>query len=189
MVDLDNEYKVLYEKWNNAEKEYSVAYKTSINSGLGRALFDKKTRDTQGISNLKADIELERIRKESDRLDSIKNEKYNTFYDLNQRKLKFEYENRHLCRECFYQPANKLTCEFCGEIFYAKSRMQKYCHYGCLKKGYIKRRRERYKNSLKGRECPNCKGVFTANRINMIYCSKACKQNFYRKRKLGTVTN
>lgn len=91
----------------------------------------------------------------------------------------------------------QIPCKWCGELFwtqYYKSytqcrevnrRMQLYCSDQCANKAKAdrrKKRRERQRRMLPF-ECPECGQVFIPNRMDQRYCSVACKQKAYRKRK------
>jgi endogenous inhibitor of DNA gyrase (YacG/DUF329 family) len=51
---------------------------------------------------------------------------------------------------------------------------------------YKRKKVERYLKSLE-RNCPGCSKEFTAKQKKMFFCSNACRQMAYRKRKKGEI--
>lgn len=108
----------------------------------------------------------------------------NETWEDRQLRLKKEYEE-YISGKRYFQYAFKLICAYCGEEFYCKNRMQKYCCYRCVNDNYIQKRRER-KALEKQKICSMCNKKYTAKKKDSLYCSDACKQKAYRIRKRDT---
>lgn len=94
------------------------------------------------------------------------------------------------------------SCDFCGNPFEPHDARQKYCSAACKQATYrrnvdslvgsawrqkaqIEAAVETKRNTLKEVTCPVCNRVFTAEiiRTQLTYCSAACKQKAYRKKR------
>ena len=91
-----------------------------------------------------------------------------------QEELKQEYEDGNRCEDIY-----KITCWKCGEEFYCKNRIARYCSYRCVNDAQIARRKER-KRLERQKVCRVCNKAFQAKRKDSLYCSPACKQKYYR---------
>jgi predicted nucleic acid-binding Zn ribbon protein len=78
-------------------------------------------------------------------------------------------------------------CAYCGDMFKGVRADAKYCSYRCVNDAYIERRRERARlRRANAKACAVCGSpVEQASGFVKIrrYCSNACKQKAYRKRK------
>ena len=163
---------------NLAEAEYEKAYQQQTATSLAYG--------TCSINHPDDKKRLEELWKRLEDTDRIAAEKYSIAYKLRQKLLKLIFETQE---SYVYRKVLRVSCSFCHNYFYTYSKTRRYCHYGCVKQGYLKRRKERYLESLKGKACKMCQKTFTANRKDMVYCSKSCKQLSYRKRKLLPISS
>ena len=74
------------------------------------------------------------------------------------------------------------NCTLCERTFYSSYRATVYCGYWCMYTTYKRKKVERYLKTLE-RKCPGCAIEFTAKDRRMDFCSNACRQRAYRKRK------
>lgn len=80
----------------------------------------------------------------------------------------------------------KLICKHCGLEFLASRINTKYCSYRCVNDSYIERRKAKVTANRK-RFCVVCgNSLEQTNAKPVLYCSPACKQKAYRKRKALT---
>lgn len=170
---MDKSKEELNSKLNLAEAEYEVAYHLQRAAAMAYGTCAIKSPEDKKRLN-----ELWENCNDTDRKAA---EKYAVFYEIRQKLLKLAFETQE---PYVYRRVLRVSCSFCHKPFYTYSKTKRYCHFGCVKGGYLKRRKERYFESLKVKICKCCHKTFTAKRKNMMYCSKACKQLSYRKRKL-----
>lgn len=123
-------------------------------------------------------------RKEYKRGDYRMYDKSNSRYHKcdDQKRLKLQYEKEQA--EPYishYMPVRKVSCAFCGDVFYTDNVRRKYCSGRCVNDAYMERRDKR-KQDEREKVCPICGNFFTAKTKATIYCSQACKQKSYRRR-------
>jgi hypothetical protein len=174
---MDKSIQELDSELNRAEAEYERTYKLKIAAAMAYG--------TCAINSPDDKERLNELWEKSRTADLNSAKKYAIVYEIGQRLLKLVFENQSAS---VYSKVLRVSCSFCHEYFYTYSKTKRYCHFGCVKRGYVKRRKERYIASLQGKSCKCCHKQFTANRINMFYCSKSCKQLAYRKRKSLLIT-
>ena len=164
-------YDEIVQRLKKSEEEYDVACKRSDNACLACG--------TYGLNHPEDKEKIEELRKAWYELDDISAQKYSALYWAKQDYLKYEYETQ---KPYTYNPVHKIQCSYCKQYFYSKSHRKLYCQYGCAKRIYFQRRKDKHYKKLEGRKCIKCDIVFKAKRMNMVYCSKACKQKAYRGR-------
>lgn len=170
---MENSKEELNTELRLAEAEYEAAY------NLQRTVY--LAYGNCAINSPDDKERLKELWKKCNDTDRKAAEKYAVFYKTKQKLLKLVFETQH---PYVYSKVLRVSCSFCHNYFYTYSKTQRYCHFGCVKEGYLKRRKERYIESLKGKTCKCCQKTFTSRRKNMVYCSKGCKQLSYRKRRL-----
>ena len=77
----------------------------------------------------------------------------------------WERENQDTLMEYFIDgdpSVRRIQCEYCRKVIYTQTRNRKYCSY----------------------TCPCCGEQFLPIRADARYCSNACRQKDYRKRKV-----
>jgi hypothetical protein len=112
---------------------------------------------------------------------------------------------RELCEDCgrrcveenrygvFAQVGREEPCEVCGRPVvntgnhcnYWRS-YRTYCSYRCAKRAEVERARERRRAERErcgDSTCADCGEQFTPRRLDSTYCSNACRQRAYRRRK------
>ncbi len=100
-----------------------------------------------------------------------------------QEKLKqdYLYELFNSDEWIFERPVRKIICEGCGNVFYTRVKVKKYCNDNCAKKGFWKHKRQRSLEKRKDMICKTCGSTFTPKRSDALYCSNACRQKAYRQ--------
>ena len=100
-----------------------------------------------------------------------------------QEKLKkdYLYELIHSDEWEFASPVRRIICEGCGNVFYTRVKVKKYCNENCAKKGFWKHKRQRSLEKRKDVICKTCGKTFTPKRSDGIYCNNACRQKAYRQ--------
>ena len=86
-----------------------------------------------------------------------------------------------------YDSPRKGKCEICERDFFTYSHKEKHCSHLCRTDAIKKRKKERRLKKLEGRSCQVCHKKFSAKRMDMVFCSVACRQKGYRLRKAVTV--
>lgn len=123
-------------------------------------------------------------RKEYKRGDYRGYDKEDSRYDglEDQERLKLQYEKEQAESYIWhYMPVRKVSCAFCGDVFYTYNVRRKYCSGRCVNDAYMERRDKR-KQAEREKVCPVCGEIFTAKTKATMYCSQACKQKRYRQR-------
>lgn len=94
------------------------------------------------------------------------------------------------CNECSerggYRGGEFGPCAACGrEVVNTepRPRIHFFCSERCQADFYAARQRERRRGRRAPRPCASCGGGFTPARLDARYCSNACRQREYRRRK------
>ena len=93
----------------------------------------------------------------------------------------FQYELLNGGPENFVSPVRRIICGGCGNIFYTRVPIKKYCNDKCAKRGIWRHKRERRLEKRKDKVCKTCGCTFTPKRSDAAYCSNACRQKAYRQ--------
>ena len=85
----------------------------------------------------------------------------------------WERENQDTLMEYFIDgdpSVHRIQCECCRKVIYTQTRNRKYCSFQRIERGAY--------------TCPCCGEQFLPIRADARYCSNACRQKDYRKRKV-----
>jgi hypothetical protein len=95
------------------------------------------------------------------------------------------------CRRCYGWGRRYVwssgPCEGCGRIVNeARWRPRRFCSRICEDGYYAEQRRARRAEARAGRRCDVCAELLDAGRADARYCSSACRQKAYRRRRAAT---
>jgi hypothetical protein len=167
------------EEIKKAEKEYRIALQKynvahQVLSNARTAVFNleesKEPKDPEKENEVR-----ERLQEAVDNY----RQKYREMFQKRQHSLSLIYARGN------YDAPRRAKCEMCEGIFFTYSYSEKACGYSC-KLQYVKKQRKlRRLQKLEGRTCPGCQKRFCAKRMNMLFCSSACRQKNYRTKRKG----
>ena len=100
----------------------------------------------------------------------------------------WERENQDTLMEYFIDgdpSVRRIQCEYCRKVIYTQTRNRKYCSFQTCGHKMLNLRKSLKKRVERGKyTCPCCGEQFLPIRADARYCSNACRQKDYRKRKV-----
>ena len=100
----------------------------------------------------------------------------------------WERENQDTLMEYFIDgdpSVHRIQCECCRKVIYTQTRNRKYCSFQTCGHRMLNLRKSLKKRIERGAyTCPCCGEQFLPIRADARYCSNACRQKDYRKRKV-----
>ena len=100
----------------------------------------------------------------------------------------WERENQDTLMEYFTDgdpSVRRIQCEYCRKVIYTQTRNRKYCSFQTCGHQMLNLRKSLKKRVERGTyTCPCCGEQFLPIRADARYCSNACRQKDYRKRKV-----